>query len=176
MLTSETKPRKKPYFFIYQTKRPVDSFFPWNWVAIYVSHLTSSSTLIIREVKMRTIYRVQILILGVISTISRVLPAPANFPIRQPPPGQNVFVPPDIKYWAYGKINTTVIDNLGLPWYCYTNRQTHCMPLFQKPPNFQTTRRPYGLGSSQNGILQPSDIQPEQVRVTFKRCYCNRER
>ncbi|TRY71491.1 hypothetical protein TCAL_00244 [Tigriopus californicus] len=111
---------------------------------------------------MSAIIRAPMLILGVISTISLVQPAPTIVQIPQPPPGQNVFVPPDIKYWAYGKINTTVIDNLGLPWYCYTHRQTHCMPLFQKPPNFQTTRRPYGLAINQEGILQPSDIQPEQ--------------
>ena len=29
-----------------------------------------------------------------------------------PPPSdsEKVFIPPDIKYWAYGKLNTTVLD------------------------------------------------------------------
>ena len=66
--------------------------------------------------------------------------APAQFAV---PPGRRVFVPPDIKYWAYGELNTTVYDNLGLPWFCYTNRQTHCLPLFPLPPGFRTTRRPF---------------------------------
>ncbi len=57
-----------------------------------------------------------------------------------------VFVPPDIKYWAYGKVNTTIVDGGGLPWYCYTYRQTHCRPLFKLPANWRTTRRPIRKG------------------------------
>ena len=38
------------------------------------------------------------------------------------PVANKVFIPPDIKYWAYGKVNTTVVDAGGLPWYCYTYR------------------------------------------------------
>lgn len=53
-----------------------------------------------------------------------------------------VFVPPDIRYWASGNLNTTVFDKLGLPWFCYTVQQTHCVPLFRKPPNYRTTRMP----------------------------------
>ena len=44
-------------------------------------------------------------------------------PVTEKP---SVFVPPDIRYWAFGKVNTTVYDKGGLPWFCYTYRQTHC--------------------------------------------------
>ena len=53
-----------------------------------------------------------------------------------------VFEPPDILYWARGVDNSTVFDKLGLPWYCYTLQQTHCIPLFKTPANYRTTRRP----------------------------------
>lgn len=53
-----------------------------------------------------------------------------------------VFEPPDILYWARGNDNSTVYDKLGLPWYCYTLQQTHCVPLFKTPANYRTTRRP----------------------------------
>ena len=43
-------------------------------------------------------------------------------------------------YWAFGKLNTTVYDDGGLPWFCYTYRQTHCRPLFKLPPKWRTTR------------------------------------
>ncbi len=59
-----------------------------------------------------------------------------------PPPGMEVFIPPDIRYWASGDVNSTVLDKLGLPWFCYTAQQTHCVPLFRKPPNYRTTRMP----------------------------------
>ena len=72
-----------------------------------------------------------------------------------PPEGRETFVPPDIKYWAYGEVNTTVFDELGLPWYCYTTRQTHCIPLFKKPARFRTTRRPYH---------RPNQIRQAEVR------------
>merc|ERR1711963_1291268 len=55
----------------------------------------------------------------------------------------SVFVPPDIRYWAFGKVSTTIYDEGGLPWFCYTYRQTHCRPLFKLPPGFRTTRRPF---------------------------------
>ena len=76
------------------------------------------------------------------------------------PKGQNVFVPPDIKYWAYGKINTTVYDNLGLPWFCYTNLQTHCLPMFPVPPNFRTTRKPItaGVKHSLGGLNEVEEV------------------
>ena len=47
--------------------------------------------------------------------------------------------PPDIniKYWAQWKINTTIFDATGLPWYCYTYRQTHCRPLFHLPADWR---------------------------------------
>jgi hypothetical protein len=63
-------------------------------------------------------------------------------PMPSPPPGMEVFVPPDIKYWASGDLNSTVLDKMGLPWFCYTVQQTHCVPLFRKPTNFRTTRMP----------------------------------
>ena len=53
-----------------------------------------------------------------------------------------VFEPPDILYWARGVDNSTVFDKLGLPWYCYTLQQTHCIPRFKTPANYRTTRRP----------------------------------
>ena len=58
------------------------------------------------------------------------------------PPRSQVFEPPDILYWARGNDNSTVLDKLGLPWYCYTLQQTHCVPLFKTPANYRTTRRP----------------------------------
>ncbi len=61
---------------------------------------------------------------------------------------EKVYVPPDIKYWAYGKVNTTIVDGGGLPWYCYTYRQTHCRPLFKLPANWRTTRRPFTRSGS----------------------------
>lgn len=72
--------------------------------------------------------------------------------------GQEVFVPPDIRYWASLKVNTTVYDNLGLPWYCYTNRQTHCIPIFKLPPNFRTTRRPQTNRKKKKGEEQANGL------------------
>ena len=45
----------------------------------------------------------------------------------------------NIKYWASWKINTTIFDAAGLPWYCYTYRQTHCRPLFHLPADWRPT-------------------------------------
>lgn len=59
---------------------------------------------------------------------------------------KNVFIPPDIQYWAQNDVNTTIYDSQGLPWFCYTVRQTHCIPLFPLPSNFRTTRRPFKPG------------------------------
>jgi hypothetical protein len=64
-------------------------------------------------------------------------------PPRPVGPDEKIFIPPDIKYWAYGKVNTTIVDAGGLPWYCYTYRQTHCRPLFDLPAKWRTTRKPF---------------------------------
>jgi hypothetical protein len=45
----------------------------------------------------------------------------------------------NIKYWASWKVNTTIFDAAGLPWYCYTYRQTHCRPLFHLGPILQSS-------------------------------------
>ena len=66
-----------------------------------------------------------------------------NLDPPKPVNGEKVFIPPDIKYWAYGKVNTTILDAGGLPWYCYTYRQTHCRPLFDFPGKWRTTRKPF---------------------------------
>ena len=81
------------------------------------------------------------------SSLSSLAPGPfgALDNVKPPRPSSNepVLVPPDIKYWAYGKVNTTVVDAGGLPWYCYTYRQTHCRPLFNLPAKWRTTRGPF---------------------------------
>ena len=55
---------------------------------------------------------------------------------------EKVLVPPDYKYKAYGKVNITVIDSGGLPWYCYTGDHVRCVPLFRLPGKWRTTRFP----------------------------------
>ena len=55
---------------------------------------------------------------------------------------EKVLVPPDYKYKAYGKVNITVIDSGGLPWYCYTGNHVRCLPLFRLPGKWRTTRFP----------------------------------
>ena len=96
-----------------------------------------------------------ILLLSLIVHIAHCAPStePPSSSSTLYPKGQNVFVPPDIKYWAYGKVNTTVYDNLGLPWFCYTNLQTHCLPMFPVPPNFRTTRKPITAASNRQHSL-----------------------
>ena len=56
---------------------------------------------------------------------------------------EKVLVPPDYKYRAYGKVNITVIDSGGLPWYCYTGEHVRCIPLFRLPGRWRTTRFPH---------------------------------
>ena len=56
---------------------------------------------------------------------------------------EKVLVPPDYKYRAYGKVNITVIDSGGLPWYCYTGEHVRCIPLFRLPGKWRTTRFPH---------------------------------
>ena len=46
------------------------------------------------------------------------------------------------KYKTYGKVNITVIDSGGLPWYCYTGNHVRCIPLFRLPGKWRTTRFP----------------------------------
>ena len=81
------------------------------------------------------------------SSLSSLAPGPFGKldDLKPPRPAANdpVLIPPDIKYWAYGKVNTTVVDAGGLPWYCYTYRQTHCRPLFNLPGKWRTTRGPF---------------------------------
>ena len=55
---------------------------------------------------------------------------------------ERVLIPPDFRYRAYGKVNITVIDSGGLPWYCYTGQQIRCVPLFKLPGRWRTTRFP----------------------------------
>ena len=55
---------------------------------------------------------------------------------------EKVLVPPDYKYKAYGKVNITVIDSGGLPWYCYAGNHVRCLPLFRLPGKWRTTRFP----------------------------------
>lgn len=50
--------------------------------------------------------------------------------------------PPNLKYWASWRVNTTIIDSSGLPWFCYTYRQTHCRPLFHLPADWRPTGNP----------------------------------
>ena len=56
---------------------------------------------------------------------------------------EKVLVPPDYKYKAFGKVNITVIDSGGLPWYCYTGNHVRCVPLFRLPGKWRTTRFPH---------------------------------
>jgi len=91
----------------------------------------------------------------VLAALSTAAAAPTKRPTQtspiQPPAGVKVFVPPDIRYWAYGNANTTIYDDLGLPWFCYTIRQTHCIPLFAVPEGFATTRRPFTATAAVGG-------------------------
>ena len=109
---------------------------------------------------------------------------------------EKVFIPPDIKYWAnIGKTNTTILDagtyslftlsilfkllesiqdkisvnklTGGLPWYCYTYRQTHCRPLFKMSRKWRTTTKPYVSKNPARSTTKPpgtTTIRPPGCR------------
>ena len=70
---------------------------------------------------------------------SQNLATPRNARLQQT---ERVLVPPEYKYKAFGKVNITVIDSGGLPWYCYSGEHVRCVPLFRLPGKWRTTRFP----------------------------------
>ena len=73
---------------------------------------------------------------------------------------EKVLVPPDYKYKTYGKVNITVIDSGGLPWYCYTGDHVRCIPLFRLPGKWRTTRFP-------NTYTPTTPPNPNKARSTI---------
>ena len=55
----------------------------------------------------------------------------------------------------------------GLPWYCYTYRQTHCRPLFKMPRKWRTTTKPYVSKNPARSTTRPpatTTIRPPGCR------------